>query len=81
MQSKLKASEQFKLDEAQSFLSGVEFILDKDFDQFNQNVKNIQQKIEGALDECDKIQLLIAYSGEGISIQAKNEIHKKKYSH
>ncbi|MGQ7271661.1 AIPR family protein [Marinobacter nauticus] len=80
VQSKLKASEQFKLDEAQSFLSGVEFILDKDFDQFNQNVKNIQQKIEGALDECDKIQLLIAYSGEGISIQAKNEIHKKVQS-
>lgn len=77
VQSKLKASEQFQLDEAQSFLSGIEFILDKDFDQFNQNVKNIQQKIEDALDECEKIYLLIAYSGDGISIQAINEIRQK----
>lgn len=80
VQSKLKASEQFQLDEAQSFLSGIEFILDKDFDQFNQNVKNIQQKIEDALDECEKIHLLIAYSGGGISIQAKNEIQQKVQS-
>lgn len=80
VQSKLKASEQFQLDEAQSLLSGIEFILDKDFDQFNQNVKNLQQKIEYALDECEKIRLLIAYSGNGISIQAKNEIQQKVQS-
>lgn len=80
VQSKLKASEQFQLDEAQSFLSGIKFILDKDFDQFNQNVKNIQHKIEDALDECDKIHLLIAYSGDGISIQARNEIQQKVQS-
>lgn len=77
VQSKLKASEQFRLDEAQSLLSGVEFILDKDFDQFNQNVKNIQKRIEDALDECEKIYLLIAYSGDGVSNQARNEIRQK----
>src|SRR5690625_7491419 len=53
VQSKLKASEQFQLDEAQSFLSGIGLLIDKNFEQFNQNVQNIQQQIEDALDECD----------------------------
>lgn len=77
VQSKLKASEQFQLGEAQAFLSGIEFLIDKDFEQFNENVRNIHQKIEDALDECDEIKLLIAYSGNGISIQASNEIQGK----
>jgi len=80
VQSKLKVSEQFQLNEAQSFLSGIEFILNKDFEQFNQNVKDLQQNIEDALDECEKIKLIIAYSGDGISIQAKNEIQQKVQS-
>jgi hypothetical protein len=80
VQSKLKATEQFQLDEAQSFLSGIELLIDKNFDQFNQNVQNIQQQIESALDECDRIKLLIASSGDGISIQASNEIQQKVQS-
>lgn len=80
VQSKLKANEQFQLDEAQSFLSGIELLIDKNFDKFNQNVQNIQQIIENALDECDQIKLLIAYSGDGISIQARNEIQQKVQS-
>jgi hypothetical protein len=80
VQSKLKATEQFKLAEAQAFLSGTELIINKEFDQFNQNVVNIQDTIENALDECDQIKLLIAYSGDGISIQASNEIQQKVQS-
>lgn len=80
IQSKLKAAEQFQLGEAQSFLSGAELLINKDFDQFNQNVKNIQQEIENALDECDQIKLLIVYSGDGITIQASNEIKQKVQS-
>lgn len=80
VQSKLKASEQFQLDEAQSFLSGIDLLIDKNFEQFNQNVQNIQQQIEDALDECDHIKLIIAYSGDGISIQARNEIQQKVQS-
>lgn len=79
-QSKLKATEQFQLGESQSFLSGVELLIDKNFNHFNQNVQNIQKKIEDALDECDQIKLLIAYSGDGISIQAQNEIRQKVQS-
>lgn len=77
VQSKLKGADQFQLGEAQSFLSGIELLIDKNFDQFNPNVQNIQQYIENALDECEKIKLLIAYSGDGISIQASNEIRQK----
>lgn len=80
IQSKLKAAEQFQLGEAQSFLSGAELLINKDFDQFNQNVKNIQQEIEDALDECDQIKLLIVYSGDGITIQASSEIQQKVQS-
>ena len=77
VQSKLKATEQFQLADAQAFLSGIEAIINKDFGQFNQNVQNIKQTIEDALDECDNIYLLIAYSGDGVSIQASNEIKHK----
>lgn len=77
VQSKLKATEQFQLNEAQSFLSGIDLLIDKNFEEFNQNVQNIQQQIEDALDECEQIKLIIAYSGDGISIQASNEIRQK----
>ena len=80
VQRKLKASEQFQLDKDQSFLSGIDLLIDKNFEQFNQNVQNIQQQIEDALDECDHIKLISAYSGDGISIQAKNEIQQKVQS-
>ncbi len=77
IQSKLKESEQFKLSEAQALISGLELILAKDFDSFNQNVKNIEQYIENALDECEKICLLIACTGDGVSQQASNELRQK----
>lgn len=76
VQSKLKASEQFQLAEAQAFLSGIKLLINKNFDTFNQNVKNLQSEIEKALDECDQIKLIIAYTGDAISIQAKNEIRQ-----
>ncbi|MDQ6990754.1 MAG: AIPR family protein [Mariprofundaceae bacterium] len=62
--------------EAQSFLSGVKKLINKQFSTFNQNVKNMEEIIETALDECDEIKLIIAYTGDGVSIQAKNEIRQ-----
>ncbi len=76
VQSKLKASEQFKFNEAQAFLSGVKQLINKQFETFNQNVENLEQSIEDALDKCDVIKLIIAYTGDGISIQAQNEIRQ-----
>jgi len=76
VQSKLKANEQFQLAEAQAFLSGIKLLIAKQYDQFNQNVKNLSAVIDKALDECDAIKLIIAYTGDGISIQASNEIRR-----
>jgi hypothetical protein len=77
VQSKLKASDQFQLSEAQSFISGLELLLNKDFERFNQNVQNMLPAIEEALDECNSIQLVIAYVSSGITIQAQNELKQK----
>jgi len=77
VQSKFKSREQFLLPEAQSLMTGVELLLDKNFQAFNQNFNNSQDYIENALDECDSIQVLIAYTGSGIAGTANNEMQRK----
>ncbi|HIF9434227.1 TPA: AIPR family protein [Photobacterium damselae] len=76
VQSKLKANEDFKLAEAQAFLSGVNLLICKQFDQFNKNVIRMKGAITEALDECDEIKLILAYTGNGVSQAAKNEIRR-----
>ncbi|WP_318487531.1 AIPR family protein [Photobacterium leiognathi] len=72
VQSKMKEDAQFQLGEAQAFVDGVNLLLNKQFQRFNQNVQHLQADIENALDECEHIQLLVAYTGNGITIQAQN---------
>jgi len=72
VQSKMKEDAQFQLGEAQAFIEGVKLLLNKQFQRFNQNVQNLQADIETALDECEHIQLLVAYTGNGITIQTQN---------
>ncbi|HEM7541998.1 TPA: AIPR family protein [Providencia rettgeri] len=72
VQSKMKEDAQFQLGEVQAFIEGVKLLLNKQFQRFNQNVQNLETYIETALDECERIQLLVAYIGNGISIQAQN---------
>lgn len=72
VQSKMKEDAQFQLGEAQTFIEGVKLLLSKQFQRFNQNVQNLQAHIETALDECERIQLLVAYTGNGITIQAQS---------
>lgn len=74
VQSKLKAGEQFSQDEALAFCQGVRKLIRQDFDGFNQNVQNRQVEIEGALDECSHIQLVLAHTGSGISQHANEAI-------
>jgi hypothetical protein len=76
IQSKLKANEQFKEGEAQAFLSGVKLLLDKQYDQFNQNFQNRINYLEEAIEQCDEVKLLIAYTGNGISLSAQDEIRR-----
>lgn len=72
VQSKMKEDAQFQQGEAQTFIEGVKLLLNKQFQRFNQNVQNLQAHIETALDECERIQLLVAYTGNGITIQAQS---------
>lgn len=77
LQSKFKSREQFLLPEAQSLMTGIELLLDKNFGAFNQNFNNNFAYIENALDECESIQVLIAYTGSGIAGTANNEMQRK----
>lgn len=70
LQAKLKESEQFKQDEAQSFCTGIRLLLKQDFNAFNVNVQNRKAEIEGALDACSRIKLVVPYTGDGVSQSA-----------
>jgi hypothetical protein len=70
LQTKLKESEQFKQDEAQSFCIGVRMLLKQDFTGFNMNVQNRKAEIESALDACSHIKLVVPYTGDGVSQSA-----------
>lgn len=70
LQTKLKESEQFKQDEAQSFCTGIRLLLKQDFNGFNGNVQNRKTEIEGALDACSRIKLVVPYTGDGVSQSA-----------
>lgn len=64
IQSKLKASEQFTQDEANAFCQGVRKLIASDYIGFNQNVLDRQVEIDAALDDCERIQLVVAHTGE-----------------
>lgn len=64
IQSKLKASEQFTQDEANAFCQGIRKLIVSDYTGFNQNVLDRQVEIDAALDDCERIQLVIAHTGD-----------------
>jgi len=76
VQSKLKATEQFSQEEAQAFAQGVRLLLNNDFGAFNELFHNILPDIENALDHCENIELLVAYTGAGISLHAKQALNQ-----
>ncbi|MEP6886995.1 MAG: hypothetical protein ABI945_01605 [Nitrospirales bacterium] len=66
VQSKLKATEEFKQDEALAFCQGVRKLIKQDFSGFNLNVQIRKGEIEDALDNCNQIQLVLAHTGTGL---------------
>lgn len=74
LQTKLKESEQFKQEDALPFCEGVRLLLKQDFTAFNANVQNRQAEIEGALDACSHIHLVVPYTGDGISKTASDAL-------
>lgn len=67
LQTKLHATASVDQDDIQSFCEGVRLLLRQEFRSFNKNFKNRQGEIERALDQADAIELLIAYTGNGIT--------------
>lgn len=63
IQSKLKASQQFTQEEANSFVQGVRKLIVSDYTGFNQNVIDRQGEIDIALEDCEYIQLVVAHTG------------------
>lgn len=71
VQSKLKASEEFKQTEAQAFVDGLRQLLNSQFSSFNQNVLNRQSEIQSALHDAEKIVLVVCFTGQQVSTHAK----------
>ncbi|KTT29576.1 abortive phage resistance protein [Pseudomonas oryzihabitans] len=74
LQTKLKESEQFKQEDALPFCEGVRLLLKQDFAAFNQNILRRQAEIEAALDACSQIQLVVPYTGDGVSKTASDAL-------
>ena len=74
VQAKLKESEQFSQNEALAFCQGVRKILREDFTGFNKNVQDRVTEIEDAVENCSRIQLVVAHTGSGISQHAQKAL-------
>ncbi|WP_115663668.1 AIPR family protein [Cupriavidus taiwanensis] len=74
LQTKLKASEQFRQDDALPFCEGIRLLLKPDFTAFNGNVQSRKAEIEGALDACCHIKLVVPYTGDGVSQTASDAL-------
>lgn len=74
VQSKLKKGSAFTQDEALAFCQGVKKLLDQLLDDFNENVQKRRLEIEGALEDCSHIQLVVAHVGEMVTGHADHAI-------
>jgi hypothetical protein len=79
LQAKLKESEQFKQEDALTFCEGVRLLLKQDFTDFNVHFKNRRVEIESALDSCSHIQLVVPYTGDGVS-QTANAVFQSLFN-
>ena len=70
VQAKLKDTSAFTQPEALAFSQGIRKLLNGDYNGFNANVIARESAIRSALDHCDKIEIVIAHTGEGITANA-----------
>jgi hypothetical protein len=76
VQGKLRRNQSFAQEEAQSFCVGARKLILQDFAGFNQHVLTRQAGIVAALNACDRIQLVVAFTGDGISEHARQRIQE-----
>jgi hypothetical protein len=74
IQGKLKATADFNQEDALKFCQGVKKILRSEFDTFNAHVKSRQGELEGAVENCSHIVLVVAHVGSGISKHANDDL-------
>ena len=70
IQTKLQEGKQFDEADAIRFRSGVDLLLAQRFERFNANVNNRRGELDNVFHEADKIQLVVAYVGDGVSAHA-----------
>jgi len=75
VQAKLKDTASFTQPEALAFSQGIRKLLNGDYSGFNANVIARESAIRQALDHCDKIEIVIAHTGEGITANAAKAIN------
>lgn len=75
VQAKLKDTASFTQPEALAFSQGIRKLLGGDYAGFNANVIARETSIRAALDHCDKIEIVVAHTGEGITAHAAKAIN------
>lgn len=75
VQAKLKETSAFTQPEALAFAQGIRKLLAGDYTGFNANIVGRESSIRQALDHCDKIEIVIAHTGQGITANAARAIH------
>ena len=76
VQGKLKAGVEFQQAEAQKFLAGVKRLVAGDTTGMNERITGRTPSIEDDLDDCDKIILVVAYTGANVSVTARTDISR-----
>jgi hypothetical protein len=70
VQGKLKTAAMFSQEEANAFIQGIRKLIAQDFSNFNSHVMNRQTAIEDAVENCSRIELVVAHVGAGLSHHA-----------
>jgi hypothetical protein len=70
VQGKLKAGAMFSQEEANAFVQGIRKLISQDFSGFNNHVLKRQVAIESAIENCSRIELIVAHVGAGLSHHA-----------
>ncbi|WP_166300652.1 AIPR family protein [Bradyrhizobium sp. 2S1] len=70
VQGKLKAGSMFSQDEANAFVQGIRKLIAQDFSGFNAHILKRQTAIEGAIESCSTIELVVVHVGAGLSHHA-----------
>lgn len=74
VQAKLKVASAFTQPEALAFTQGIRKLVNGEYSGFNANILAREAEIRRALDNCDKIEIVVAHTGEGITNHASNAL-------